>query len=202
MVSIKLNLRTFVTVAAVVLWLFSTNALAFAQQPGDTEPPVVEGGAVNVVPGGPGFVSIPARAFKPQDEGGAWNWVNGDLAMDSDSSTGRFDAPLYIPNRARITNFILYYYDTSHDIDVSVYLYRKPLAGGFEEELARVHSWYEPGYGYYTDDTISYPEIDMQNYVYSIQVFFPGPYTYGDTLRLVGVRVDYGYDTYLSLIKK
>ena len=202
MVTIKLSFRTFITIAAVLLLLFSTNAFAFAQQPGDTEPPEVEGGAVNVVPGGPGFVSIPARAFKPQDEGGAWFYFNGDLAMDTDSSTGRFDAPLYIPNGATITKLVVYYLDLSYDVDLTVFLFRKPLAGSLEEELARVHSWFDDGYGYYTDDTISYPVIDMQNYVYSVQVFFPSPYTLGDNLRLVGVRVDYGYDTYLSLIKK
>lgn len=197
MLIIKINFKSIIIIAAVILLLLSTNAFAFAQ----TTTGTVDEAVNNSVSGGPGFESIPARAFKPSDEGGSWEWPDGELKPESDSTTQRFDAALNLPNGATMTKLVVYYYDTSHVYDLTIFLYRKPLAGGLEQEIARIGSWYDDGYGYHATQDISYPEIDMQNYVYHIQVYFPVK-DLGLPLRLVGVRVDYGYSTYLSLINK
>lgn len=202
MLSIKVSFKSIILSAALILLLMSTNAFAFAQNTESESPPETSGEAINSVPGGPGFLSIPARGFIPADEDNIWYYVNGDIAIGTLTGYNIFQAPLNVPNGATITKLVLYYYDTSHDYDIMLYLFRKPLAGGNEQEMARVQSYYQPGYDYYTDETISYSIIDMQNYVYHLEVRFPSPYDYGNALRFVGARVDYGYSTYLSLINK
>ncbi len=202
MLSIRINIKSLIVVAALILLLMSTNAFAFAQHTESEPLPETSGEAINGVPGGPGFLSIPARGFIPADEDNIWYYVNGEIAIGSLTGYNIFQAPLNVPNGATITKLVLYYYDTSHDYDIMLYLFRKPLAGGNEQEMARVQSWYEPGYDYYTDETIANNVIDMQNYVYHLEVRFPSPYNTGNDLRFVGARVDYGYSTYLSLIQK
>lgn len=196
MVTIKTNLKSIISITAVKLLLLSTNAFVFAK----TTIESVDETVINGVSGGPGFVSIHAREFNPTVGDSIWYYAEDELYPGSTTTGGLFQAGLNVPHGATLTKIVLYYFDNSRDVDFSVSVSRKPLSGGISQSVASVSSWYDDGYGYRATTAMNYPQIDLQNYAYFVKVSFPYPMNEGSDLRLVGVRVDYGYNTYLSEI--
>lgn len=150
------------------------------------------------IPGGPGFVSTSGYAFYPRSGSGEVEYLQGFVWNPLPTTDQYFMAPVNLPNGATITKVVIYYYDNSID-DLIVYLQRIPLVSGIETMATVVSSEYS-GYGWAQTEVINNPEIDLQNYAYYLVVYLKGGNDW--TLSLSGVRVDYGYPSYLPLINK
>lgn len=90
----------------------------------------VEAVPAAVVPGGPGYVMIPAVAFLPASSSTSYTIFWGDLSVPNGSATGpqSFYAPVFLPQGARRTGMTLFYHDTIIDSNtLGVDLLRKPL---------------------------------------------------------------------------
>ena len=148
------------------------------------------------VPGGPGFYSLHAAAFRPFGATMSWAFFDDELynpgGTDSD-----FQAEVSLPNGATMTKFVVYYYDDCGGRDMTVDLARSATSSDVVEWLASVTtSGAVSGYRY-GESTIGYPVIDQQSYAYRVRVLIPqGCDVY---LTLESVRIDYGYGVSLPI---
>lgn len=182
--------------AAFGLILVSTNSFAIAQDDGERG----GGGGEsrnNVVPGGPGFVSIAGGTFKPVNNIVEFGQVCWELNNPSSTFGGDYVAPVIIPHGATVTKFVIYYYDKCAG-NLSVKLIRKSFGSEIAVYLASGSSDGTPKYGNVVVDTIYYDEIDLQSYVYFVHAFIPAGCA--ANLSLVGVRIDYAFPTYVPLV--
>ena len=76
---------------------------------GSTDPPdettLRQSGTLNAVPGGPGFVTVSASAFRPRYSSTQYS---GGPRLTTTTENATFDAPVLLPHGATITKFILY----------------------------------------------------------------------------------------------
>jgi len=194
--------KNFFIVVAMVLVFVATTSFAFAQEGGERGSGEVERGG-SIVPGGPGFVSIAGVTFTPVNDYTTFFSDPGfELYNPSTTDYGIYIAPVSLPQGATVTKFVIYYYDDVSEPDhVQGYLSRKPLAGGgFDYLGGAISDDVTSGYSNRRDETISFEVIDLQSYAYFVHVYIPDGQ--GDSLRLVGVRIDYDYPGYLPLVNK
>ena len=152
------------------------------------------------VPGGPGFYSQHAIAFRPYQSTMSWAFWDGEL-YNPGGTDSEFDASLSLPNGATITKLVAYYYDACGSHDLTVRLLRDASGSNLGDNMAELNSSGAPGgYSYTEDSTVNYPVIDQQSYSYRLVVLLPqGCDT---TMSLESIRVDYGYQTGLPLAVK
>lgn len=188
----------------IMTMLLATSSVAIAQnEEADLEQLLgsqqLQGEITVEIPGGPGFVSTSGFAFYPRSGSGLVEYTIQGLMYNPMPTTSQvFMAPVNLPNGAIVTKVVIYYYDESSD-DMNVYLTRVPLVSGIEI-MATVVSSGNSGYGWAQTEVITNQVIDLQNYAYYLFVYLTGG---NDTLlSLSGVRVDYGYPSYLPLINK
>jgi len=188
----------------VLILLVSTGTLALAQEGGGEEPMLIPGSAGSPgvqqapVPGGPGFLMIPAAAFTPVNSGTLY--YNGTaLNTQQGSPYIAYHAPVNLPHGVTVTKLVLYYIDTDLPKSAKVYLYRHPvldvwsfaMAGVSSPEDQLVSTW-----SYTETTTITDPVIDNQATMYYINVELPIPGP-AAILMISGVCIDYGYTVML-----
>jgi len=149
------------------------------------------------VPGGPAFQMVSPFEFRLIDSGGAWAYYGGGL-YNPGPGGAFYAAALTLPNNITITKMVVYFYDNSA-INLYVTLLRCYTAGLGVDTMAYVaSSGTRDTFGNEADESIDYPVVDQQSYSYSIEVSMPPGG--GSDLRLIGVRIDYAYNTGLPLV--
>jgi len=188
----------------VLILLVSTGTFAFAQEGGGEEPVVIPGSSVSPsvqqapVPGGPGFLMIPAAAFTPAFPGTIY--TNYGVLVSGQSSTQiTYMAPVNLPQGATVTKLVLYFNDTDLSQSVFAELLRNPVPGGETFLMASVASLVDllGSWTYRADTTIDNPVIDNQANMYFIRVGLP---VSSAELMISGVRIDYGYPVMLPAV--
>lgn len=195
-----------VVIGALILLAINSNAIAQegGEEPtghGETEADE-ETRTVVTVPGGPGFVSVIPHAFRPKYDGDEWVYLN-NFELYNPAAVDLWEvAPINLPHGAVVNKFVLYYFDDTTTGKLTAWLYRHPLNGaaaGSPTVLAIVDSiTVTGGYADLSDTSIGNATIDNANYTYFIQVKLPG--NFSSHLRLTGIRIDYGYPSYLPSI--
>lgn len=152
------------------------------------------------VPGGPGFYSLHAAAFRPYGSTMSWAFFDDELynpgGTDSD-----LQAEVSLPNGATIVKFVVYYWDNCGSHDMSVRLERSAVSSNDKQPLAEATtSGNEFAYRYAEDSTIAWPLVDLQSYAYRVIVLLPQGC--GDNLTLESVRIDYGFGVRLPIVAK
>lgn len=195
--------RMFSVLIVLVLILLINNAIVIAQDGGgDQEESASRSffdentmrGIIN------GRVSISPFEFMPYENSTGYSFTSNEL----NAKWGElYNAPLSIPDGVTVTRLTLGYYDVNPDNYIWIKLMRQEIWGGDDVEMAGTDSeWPITGYHYKMDDTINYALIDQALYTYYIKAYFFGFNGSEDSVRLVGVRVEYQNPTttYLPLI--
>lgn len=152
---------------------------------------------VQAVEGGPGYVSISGAAFAPENNN--VNYSRGSASVYSmDGGEAVFYAPVTIPDGATINQLVLYYYDTSTTLDVSVDFYKYDFSMNSIDYLVFASSSGSSGYSTAVQ-SLNY-EVSNERYAYILKAEFPA--SAGSDVKLLGVRIDYGFPTYVPLINK
>ncbi len=196
------------TFAAVVVLLITASALAWgpeaaANQSGEpgASPFSGQGRPSQIeapVPGGPGFYTVNAFAFRPETQATPWQYVGASL-INPGQNVAFYWAPLSLPDGARVLKLVLYFWDNDQTDDVCVAIDRVSLADGTVPLMAEACSFAAfDGYRARGIITIAYPVIDNQSYSYAAHLQLP----YGPNLRFLAIRVDYGYGVNMPLIAK
>jgi len=152
---------------------------------------------VEPVPGGPGFYSLHAAAFRPYASTMSWAFF-GDELYNPGGTDSDLQAEVSLPNGATITKFVVYYYDDCSTHDMAVRLERSAASSDVTQPIAEATtSGNETSYRYAEDSTIDWPVVDQQIYAYRVIVLIPQGCDIG--LSLESVRIDYGYGVSLPI---
>lgn len=150
------------------------------------------------VPGGPGFYTVNAFAFRPETQATPWQFVGVSL-VNPGQDVAFYWAPLLLPHGVRVSKLVVYYWDNDPNDDLCVMIDRISLADGTVPLMAEACSFGAfDGYRTRGTITIAYPVIDNQSYSYAAHLQLP----YGPDLRFLAIRIDYGYGTSLPLIMR
>jgi hypothetical protein len=103
------------------------------------------------------------------------------------SGSGALVAPVHLPHGAVVTEFKVFFDDTSSN-DMTVYLFRQNMLGGGYTILADVSSTGISGYGSQTDTTISPATIDNTAYSYHVHAYSTA---WGSSLKIKGALITY-----------
>jgi hypothetical protein len=163
-----------------------------------------------VVPGGPGYVMIPAAAFIPSSPDTIYRFSSFDLAVPSGSETGFFFAPVYLPQGARLTGMTMFYIDNANDGNkMIVRMERKTLPSTSsdpslnpEQVILSVDS---VSAGFYRSDTTPDPNrdvVDNSQYKYWLYLTLNAAPSASSHLLFQAVRIDYSFNTVLPLISR
>ena len=205
------HVKPVVLVTVVVLAAASVVAWrSVAAQPGDAraEPwgpgsPAREAAALSQatpVPGGPGFYMQSSVAFRPSSSTTEWAYGVREL-YNPGLTPGTYYSSPSLPNGATITKLVVYYYDDCAGVNPLVNLLLCGGAGEMCDVMAAVSSSSDVGgYGNSEDSTIHSPVIDQQSWVYIVSAELPGGC--GSSLRLVNIRIDYGFGSRLPIVTK
>ena len=165
-----------------------------------------QAGAEAAVPGGPGYVMVPATAFVPEYSSSIYTVFWGDLSvpLSSPSAVVSFNAPVYLPQGATLTGLTIYYHDTTDDSkSLGVDMMRKQLPGFTSGEGVGLSVYGNlVDWGVYQSDTTPDPTravVDNSQYAYWLQLYIFAAPAY---LQLQAVRVDYTYSAVLPLIQR
>jgi len=155
------------------------------------------------VPGGPGFLMVPASAFVPKSDNIVYSRPDGTSLFASTSSApdGNFDAPVFLPQGATVTKVVMYYYDNDSNRTMSLHLLKFPLPGDTSITMAYITSADSQVPFYAEDTTIQENPIDNQAYAYALHINMLGA-SPGLIHTFKGARIDYSYPTYLPAIQR
>ncbi len=170
---------------------------------GSTDPPdettLRQSGTLNGVPGGPGFVTESASAFRPRSSSTQFSTFWGGPQLTTISGDGIYVAPVLLPHGATITKFILYYRDNAPSSNLIAELARARLPGNLDQIIAGVFPDGSSAVATYTENTsIANPVVDLQQYAYYIRLRLPAD----PDLEVNGFRIDYEFVVALPVIKK
>jgi hypothetical protein len=136
------------------------------------------------------YLTIAGEGFVPGSNVDYFNsYGNGGAYIVSGG--GALVAPVHLPNGAVVTEFRVYYYDSSTNNNLSVSLEREGFSSGYGA-LANVTTADAPGYGNGTDTTISYATIDNTTYSYLIYAYSA---SWDSNLRIKAVVIVYTVST-------
>jgi hypothetical protein len=154
------------------------------------------GGSAQGGGGGGGALSLPGDTFVPETSSTVFRTdTTGGVALLA-STSSYMHAPVNLPDGARITSFVFYYYDNHDPGRMSASLVRNnyPNAGS-RTYLASASSpsGVVAGSHYsYSSSTLPTPEVvDNGRYNYEIEVYWSAASTEANGLRLMGVKVVY-----------
>lgn len=203
-ITIRLSRPVLIVLLVLTLTLGFSSSQAVAQTPVQPEQGVnlLGGGPV---PGGPGYVSLSPYDFTPSDLGMTSFYRGGGYLCNGTTIT-QFFAPVHLPDRARVTQVVLYYKDNADDGYVSVYLYMHPLLSNSLYTMANLASGMSEKadvYSVTTTDIISssYQTVNLSINSYLVYLTLYA-YTSPATVCLTGVRIDYTYATTLPAVQK
>ena len=155
------------------------------------------------VPGGPGFLMVPASAFVPKSDRIEYSRPDGTSLSTSSTSIpdGNYDAPVFLPQGATVTKVVMYYYDNDPSHIMGLTFSKFPLPGNTSIIMAQVSSANSQVPFYTEDATIEGNPIDNQAYAYvlHINMLSASP---GLMHTFKGARIDYSYPTYLPAIQR
>ena len=152
------------------------------------------------VPGGPGFYSLHAAAFRPYASNMSWGFFDDEL-YNPGGTDADLQAEVSLPNGATVVKFVVYYWDDCGSRDMSVRLERSAVSSNDKQPLAEVAtSGNEFAYRYVEDSAIDWPVVDQQSYAYRVIVLLPQGC--GNSLTLESVRIDYGFGVRLPIVVK
>ncbi len=114
----------------VLILLVSTGTFALAQEGGGEEPVAIPGSEPSApqapVPGGPGFLMIPAAAFTPSNFATQY-FLSISLRTVSGSQDNTYTAPVYLPNGVTVNRVSIIISDTHPQIlDGRPYCFFRP----------------------------------------------------------------------------
>ena len=141
-----------------------------------------------------------AVAFRPSSPTTDWAYGSRQLYNPGVTSGTYYSSPS-LPNGATITKLVVYYYDDCAGVNPIVYLL--VCGGAYEicDVMAAAGSSSDVGgYGNSEDSNIHNPVIDQQSWVYIVSAELPGGC--GSSLRLVNIRIDYGFGSRLPIVTK
>jgi hypothetical protein len=150
------------------------------------------------VPGGPGFVSISSLSFRPLIPTSSYGFTSTGL-KNTGASSAWFYAPFQIPNAARINQMVVYYLDNDAGANLEARLILLPLLSDGGIVMADFISSGPLNYAVTgTTSAINYPLVDLSISSYMVEVNLPA----SSNVILLGIRIDYGYNVSLPVIKK
>jgi hypothetical protein len=153
---------------------------------------------LEAVPGGPGFYTQSAAAFRPRSSSTEYQLTGPRLRTTSAPTT--YDAPLDLPNGTQISRLVIYFTDNDDDpgVDFSAEIWRVPLPGRTGERVSEtISSTGAPGEAFVETINILEPEVDLAEYAYYIRLSLPASIN----LEVNGLRVDYTYEVEMPLIR-
>jgi hypothetical protein len=153
------------------------------------------------VPGGPGYVSLNGINFKPYTPSNNTYYWNGVGLRNTGSVADWFVAPVQIPNGSTIKKMVIYYIDQDAGAgnNLEVDLIVTSLSSNYGTASAIISSSGSLAGSVYSETTtITNPEVDLSANSYFIQAYLPA----SANITLLGVRIDYGYQTSLPLTTK
>jgi hypothetical protein len=151
------------------------------------------------VPGGPGFYSQSAFAFRPYPDQNVPYYFSGRTLFNTDTASHSYEAMVSLPQGATITKFVVWYRDNNPSADIWAAISRAAIDDSSVGQIARVDSsGAVAGVGYGEDTTITDPTVDMQSYTYWVETYLPPSSGAG----IVSFRIDYSYSGYLPLVTK
>lgn len=165
-----------------------------------------QAGSTAAVPGGPGYVMVPATAFVAENSTDVYQVFWGDLSVPSSSPNPvvYFNAPVYLPQGATLTGLTVYYHDTTDDSkSLGLDMFRKQLPGWTSVENVGLSVYGNLlDWGLYQSDMSPEPTralVDNSQYAYWLRLYIYAAPAY---LQLQGVRVDYSFGAALPLIQR
>ena len=166
-----------------------------------TEPTGVEpNNAVEVVPGGPGFIMVSPFDFIPVDHDQEYSHVNELGAFiglyNPGTKDSRLAAGLTLPHGASITKLTLYFVDNSPN-DMWMDL-KKTSADGSFSTLASLYSYGQSSEVLISTDKVNLVVVDNQINSYHLIIGFQG--NVSTSLRFVNARIDYAFTTNLPTV--
>jgi hypothetical protein len=152
------------------------------------------------VPGGPGFFSQTALAFRPYpNQTVPFTYSSGMRLSNPDTVGHNYEAVVSLPQGVSVTKFVVWYLDLSASLDMSAALVRAPLDATLGSAMASVQSFGDSTANRYEEDTtITNPTVDMQSYTYWVETYLPP----GSAAGILSFRIDYAYPSYLPLATK
>ncbi|MCW5849286.1 MAG: hypothetical protein KIT87_04320 [Anaerolineae bacterium] len=162
---------------------------------------MVWGAASAATDGGPGYASVPGPAFQPQFS--TTNFRYFHMQVRTESGTGFFVAPVYLPQGARLNQMTLLGYDDDPSNILQVTFYRAYGGRGFIEEIASLDSTGATSdFELSTTTNAARSVVDNERYGYFVELQLPAPSASNRGLTLSRVRVGYSYSSSLPLIEK
>jgi hypothetical protein len=201
--------RRILTVVAILLLgslLFARPApVTVAQEEGPAaSQPIGSGAAVDpalapvLIPGGPGFFSANGLGFSPYVSGTVPIAFSGRGVYNPDTGYHAYEAPVSLPHGATINKFVIWVTDNA-PTDMWAAIGKMGQDDSSVVQVAYVaSSGAAPGYRVFTDTTMVSPQVDLQNYVYWVEVYLPPNSAAG----LVSFRIDFTYASYAPVIER
>jgi hypothetical protein len=103
------------------------------------------------------------------------------------SGSGALVAPLHLPQGATVTEFKVFFCDSS-SYDMTVYLDRQNLESCGYSSMAQVTSSGSSGYSSQLDNTIAHPTIDNEHYSYHVYAYCSA---WDSNLKIKGALITY-----------
>ena len=151
-----------------------------------------------IPPGGPGSFSLTALAMQPYPNQTVPYTISGRTLYNPDTSLHYYEAPVYLPQGATITRFVVWYTDNSTS-NMWAALARGALDDTSVNQIGRVDSIdAAAGIRYLQDTTITFPVVNNESYMYWIEVSLPP----NNTVGVLSFRIDYQYSGYMPMINK
>jgi hypothetical protein len=133
-----------------------------------------------------GYVSIPAAAFRPRQDG--YDFRNlGTQLINDDGNSDYYVAPVQLPHGATVTKMTFYYSDSSAS-NASASLRRTNLSSGLFDTMASVDSQGDSGFGDTVTTAIDPNTIDNYAAAYFLRWMLPDSDTIG-----IAVLIEYTY---------
>ncbi len=189
----------FLTLALVLV--MASASIAQEVGPASAPEPVLNSGLSepSAIPsGGPGSFSQTALVFHPYPNQSTPFSISGRTLFNPDTSSHYYQAPVYLPNGATITRFVVWYSDNS-TANLWAALARGALDDSAVTQIGYLASTdAATGIRYLSDTTIITPVVDLETYYYWVEVGLPANSAAG----ILSFRVDYEFPGFLPLVIK
>ena len=131
------------------------------------------------------YISIPAAAFRPQEDGYDFRNI-GTQVINNDGDSDQYNAQVQLPHGATVTKITFYYSDNSSS-DASVSLRRTSITSGGSTTMASITSQ-GSGLGHTETTAIDPDTIDNSSAAYYLSLLLPDSDTVG-----IAVLIEYAY---------
>lgn len=124
---------------------------------------------------------------------------SGRTLVNTDTSYRYFEAPVVIPHGATITKFVAWVVDNNATYGTNAILARAAQDDSDVIQLVNLSTTGQSSLKQHLETTtISNPNVDLQNYMYWVEVGLP-PNSSGG---IVSFRIDYSFDSFAPMIRR